>query len=59
MIQGLARHRRDDSALMAECEKRLAKFEATREGIPFDEVADWMDSWFTDDEKPKPQCRVL
>jgi predicted transcriptional regulator len=59
LIQGLARHKRQESSLAAECDRRLAEFEATRLGIPFDEIAQWMQSWFTDQEKPAPQCRVL
>lgn len=42
LIQGLARNQQDDLALMAEGDKQLAEFEASREGLPFDEVADWM-----------------
>ena len=59
LIQGLAKHKQEDLSLLAECDQRLAEFEATRQGVPFDEIAEWMESWFTDEENPAPQCRVL
>jgi hypothetical protein len=54
LIQGLARHKRQDSSLPADCDRRLAEFEAARLGIPFDEIAQWMESWFAEQGQPAP-----
>ena len=59
LVNGLSKVQADEAALLAECEARYSKFQASRRGVPFSEIAEWMKSWFTDDVKPAPQCRVL
>jgi hypothetical protein len=44
---------------MAEDERRLAEFERTRMGAPWDEVKVWMESWGRPDELPRPKLRRL
>jgi predicted transcriptional regulator len=39
--------------------RRLREFERTGEGIPFEEVKAWVESWGTADELPRPQPRKL
>lgn len=39
--------------------RRLAEFERTRLGVPWDEVKAWMQSWGTTDELPAPKPRKL
>jgi len=39
--------------------RRLREFERTREGIPFEEVNAWMQSWGTPDELPPPKPRKV
>src|ERR1700674_3909066 len=39
--------------------RRLAEFERTRMGAPWDEVKGWMDSWVTPNELPSPKPRKL
>jgi hypothetical protein len=39
--------------------KRLAEFERTRMGVPWDEVKIWMESWGTANELPPPKPRRL
>lgn len=39
--------------------RRLAEFERTREGVPWDEVEAWMQSWGSPDELPAPKLRKL
>jgi hypothetical protein len=39
--------------------RRLAEFERTREGAPWDEVKTWMQSWGTPNELPPPKSRKL
>ena len=36
-------------------ERRLAEFERTREGVPWEEVKTWMRSWGTPNEIPAPK----
>jgi hypothetical protein len=38
-------------------ERRLAEFERTREGVPWEEVESWMQNWGTSKELPVPTCR--
>jgi hypothetical protein len=38
---------------------RLAEFERTRIGVPWDEVRAWMESWGTRTELPAPKSRKL
>lgn len=45
--------------VLAEDARRLAEFERTREGVPWDEVKAWMQSWGTPDEIPAPTPRKL
>lgn len=59
LVNGLTRVQADDDSLLAECEARYRRFEANRVGVPFSEIADWMNSWWTDDVKPAPICRPL
>src|SRR5690349_18746891 len=44
---------------LAEDRRRLAEFERTREGVPWDEVKAWMMSWGTPNELPAPKPRKL
>jgi hypothetical protein len=43
----------------AELDRRWAEFERTREGVPWDEVRAWMQSWGKPDELPPPKPRKL
>jgi hypothetical protein len=45
--------------ILAEDARRLADFERTGEGVPWDEVRAWMRSWGTPDELPPPRPRKL
>jgi hypothetical protein len=47
------------SEALAEDERRLAEFERTRMGVPWDEVKVWMESWGKPDELPRPKPRRL
>jgi hypothetical protein len=44
---------------MEEDERRLAEFERTRMGVPWDEVKAWMESWGKPNELPSPKPRKL
>jgi len=44
---------------LAEDARRLAEFERTREGVPWDEVKAWMESWGTPNELLAPKPRKL
>jgi len=44
---------------VAEDARVLAEFERTGEGVPWEEVKAWMESWGTPDELPKPTPRKL
>lgn len=39
--------------------QRLAEFERTRMGVPWDDVKSWMESWGTPHELPPPKPRKL
>jgi hypothetical protein len=39
--------------------RRLAEFERTRMGVPWDDVKAWMESWGTPNELPSPKLRKL
>jgi len=39
--------------------RRLAEFERTRLGVPWEEVKTWMESWGTPNELPSPKPRKL
>jgi hypothetical protein len=41
----------------AETDRRLAAFERTRQGAPWEEVKAWMESWGTDNELSPPKPR--
>ena len=45
--------------VLAEDARRLATSEATGEGVPWDEVKAWMQSWGTREELPPPKPRKL
>jgi hypothetical protein len=45
--------------ILAEDARRLAEFERTREGVPWDEVRAWMQSWGTGNELAPPKPRKL
>src|ERR1700734_2018254 len=47
------------SEAIAEDERRLAEFEPTRMGLPWDEVKTWMESWGKPGELPRPKPRRL
>jgi hypothetical protein len=42
-----------------EDERRLAEFERTRMGVPWDEVKAWMESWGDPNELPAPTPRRI
>ena len=39
--------------------RRLAEFQRTREGVPWDEVKAWMQSWGSQHERPMPKSHKL
>jgi len=39
--------------------RRLAEFERTRVGVPWDEVKTWIESWGKPNELPRPKPRKL
>ena len=43
----------------AEDERRIAEFERTRMGVPWDEVKAWMQSWGKPNELPPPNLREV
>jgi hypothetical protein len=45
--------------VLAEDARRLAEFQRTREGVPWDEVKAWMQSWGSQHERPMPKSRKL
>jgi predicted transcriptional regulator len=45
--------------VLAEDRRRLAEFNRTRMGVPWDEVKAWMESWGTPNERPAPKPRKL
>jgi hypothetical protein len=45
--------------VLQEDARRLAEFERTREGVPWDEIEAWLRSWGTPNELPAPQVRKL
>lgn len=45
--------------ILAEDARRLADFERTGEGVPWEEVRAWMRSWGTPHELPAPKPRKL
>src|SRR5262245_56063928 len=45
--------------ILAEDARRLAAFQNTREGVPWNEIKAWMQSWGTPDELPPPKPRKL
>lgn len=46
-------------AAIEEDERRLAEFERTRLGVPWDEAKAWMESWGKPNELPAPKPRRL
>lgn len=46
-------------AIIAEDARRLADYHETGEGVPWDEVRAWMQSWGSADELPPPRARKL
>lgn len=45
--------------VLAEDARRLAASERAGEGVPWDEVKTWMQSWGTEEELPPPKPRKL
>jgi hypothetical protein len=45
--------------VLAEDARRLEEFERKREGVPWDEVRAWIESWGTPNELPAPKPRKL
>jgi hypothetical protein len=45
--------------ILAEDAERLAQFKRAREGVPWDEVKAWMQSWGSPHEVPAPKPRKL
>ncbi len=46
-------------AVLAEDARRLADYQKTGEGVPWDEVRAWMQSWGSANELPPPKARRL
>ncbi len=44
---------------LAEDGRRLAEFEQTRMGVPWDDIKSWMETWGTSAELPPPVPRKL
>jgi hypothetical protein len=44
---------------LAEDERRLAEFDRTRIGVPWDDVKAWLQSWGTSNALPTPRPRKL
>ena len=45
--------------MLAEDARRFADFERTRQGVPWEEVKAWMQSWGSPNELPPPRPRKL
>jgi hypothetical protein len=45
--------------ILAEDARRLAEFQRSREGVPWQEIKAWMQSWGTANELPPPKSRKL
>ena len=45
--------------VLAEDARRLAEFERTREGVPWEDIKRWMQTWGTGNESPPPKPRKL
>jgi hypothetical protein len=45
--------------VLEEDARRLAEFERTRMGVPWEEIRAWMESWGTRSELPTPKPRKL
>ena len=45
--------------VLEEDARRLAEFERTRMGVPWDDVKVWLESWGTPNELPPPRPRKL
>lgn len=46
-------------AILAEDARRFADHQETGEGVPWDEVRAWMQSWGSSNELPPPKARKL
>ena len=44
---------------LAEDERRWAEYQRTGEGVPWEEIRAWMQSWGTPEELPPPRPRKL
>jgi hypothetical protein len=44
--------------MLAQDADRLAQFKRTREGVPWDEVRAWMQSWGSQHELPTPRAKA-
>jgi len=44
---------------LAQDARRLAEFERTRQGVPWEEIKAWMESWGTSNESSAPKPRRL
>jgi predicted transcriptional regulator len=40
---------------IAEDQRRLQRFRETREAVPLHEIKNWVESWGTDQEQPRPK----
>jgi hypothetical protein len=45
--------------VLAEDARRLAEFERSRMGVPWDEIKAWMESWGKPNELPQPKPRKV
>ncbi len=57
LILSRCESREIDPRMIEALEAQMADINAGGRTCDWDEVAAWMDSWFTDHEKPEPQCR--